>query len=472
MRLLLSALFLLPTLNLLAQAPDSLTPRQLREDLDFVERTIIDMHPRPWHTVRHKEFRRIKDSMLSTATTAIAAPDEWRYVARLCAAIGEGHTTSYYPDGMVQQLKASGTGLFPFAIYDMSPEGLLVRGDLSDDSSLHYGDRIVAINGRPAPELYSYFTSFFGGLPAWRKQKAMQDILSLVHLSGIRGPYRIRYVQDGTEKEKTVAAVPVDRLIARVGELRKRFPSAPKPASYTFERLPDGIGLLRFNTMSTDYAAFERFLKDTFTALQAAPVKGLIVDLRRNGGGNSALGFELIRYLTDKPFRMGGGSVWKVSASYKNWFQNDSTVRQRLGGNSAWKEYMALRNGKMIRSAGDKPQAPERNPLLFKGPVCVLIGPGTFSSANMTANAIQDYQLATLIGEPTGEPANDFGEIAFFETPHGKVSFMTSSKQFVRANGDANDMNPVLPDIYVKPEAGSKEDAVLEAARKWANRQS
>jgi C-terminal processing protease CtpA/Prc len=249
--------------------------------------------------------------------------------------------------------------------------------------------------------------------------------------------------------------------------LRKRFPAAPRPAPYTFERLPDGIGLLRFNSMSTDYESFARFLKDTFTALKTQPVKGLILDLRRNGGGNSALGFELINYITDKKFRMGGGTVWKVSESYKNWYHSDTAWAKRLTG-SAWKKYLALPNGSMLRGK-DKARRPGENPLHFSGPVALLIGPGTFSSANMTANAIRDYKLATVIGEPTGETANDFGEIAFFEMPSGKVGFSTSSKQFIRASGNAKDMNPVLPDILVKPDPKDAGDAVLEAARKWVN---
>ena len=112
-------------------------------------------------------------------------------------------------------------------------------------------------------------------------------------------------------------------------------------------------------------------------------------------------------------------------------------------------------------------EKPGKNALRYKGKVCVLIGPNTFSSANMTANAIQDYNLATLIGEPTGEPANDYGELYEGFLPNTKIRFVTSSKMFVRANGDPADKNPVLPHITVALDPLSNKDDVLNFAIEW-----
>ena len=45
----------------------------------------------------------------------------------------------------------------------------------------------------------------------------------------------------------------------------------------------------------------------------------------------------------------------------------------------------------------------------FDGPVAFLIGPGTFSSANILANSIGDFHLAELIGRDTAEIPNNYG---------------------------------------------------------------
>ena len=110
---------------------------------------------------------------------------------------------------------------------------------------------------------------------------------------------------------------------------------------------------------------------------------------------------------------------------------------------------------------------PGNNPLRYSGKVCVLIGPNTFSSANMLSNAIKDFKLATLIGEPTGEPANDYGELYWNKLPNTQLSFSTCSKQFIRANGDSHDPNPILPDLVVKQNSNSNKDDVLDFAKGW-----
>jgi len=53
----------------------------------------------------------------------------------------------------------------------------------------------------------------------------------------------------------------------------------------------------------------------------------------------------------------------------------------------------------------------------FGGETYVLIGPKTYSSANMFTNAISTYKLGTLIGRPTGERTNDFGEPSSLQRP-------------------------------------------------------
>jgi hypothetical protein len=217
-------------------ASDSLTPAQVRADLDFVAHTVTDMHPFPWHSVQAESFRLLQDSLAVSIKGPIAAEDSWPLVSRLCAAIREGHTSADFPASFANALQAGRFGLFPFSISDIDPAGFTVRGDLSDDTSLRSGDRIVAINGCRSDDLYAQLTSFFGGLPAWRKVKAMQDTLSLIHLASIRSPYTIRYVQDGIEKEKTVMSVLLTTLRQR-GGTAQALPGSPE-AGALYVRAP------------------------------------------------------------------------------------------------------------------------------------------------------------------------------------------------------------------------------------------
>ena len=102
----------------------------------------------------------------------------------------------------------------------------------------------------------------------------------------------------------------------------------------------------------------------------------------------------------------------------------------------------------------------------FKGKVCFLIGPRTFSSANMLAATVKDFKLATLIGEPTGEPGNDYGELCDIKLPNTGFLAFTSTTIWVRPNNDKKDNNPILPDYAVK-RSTTGHDNVLQFAEKW-----
>jgi hypothetical protein len=45
----------------------------------------------------------------------------------------------------------------------------------------------------------------------------------------------------------------------------------------------------------------------------------------------------------------------------------------------------------------------------------------------MLADAVKQYKLATLIGEPTGESTNDFGEVYTMELPNSKVKVQVTT---------------------------------------------
>ncbi|GAA4343034.1 S41 family peptidase [Flaviaesturariibacter amylovorans] len=470
------SVFLLALLLLLgghagfAQLPDTLTAEQVREDIRFTARTIESMHPNPWHSIPRKAFYRLRDSLLKAANRPIPTEDAWHFIARLCAALNEGHTHATVSPAIVEKIQQGRYGVFPVLLDELAPGGFRVQADLSDDSSLRPGDRLLSINGRSAADILTELTRYSGGLPSWRRIRMKNNILAHLHLVGIRSPYAIRYRQNGAEHEKVLTAVTYQQLLTRIEAFRKRRGAVAAAPPYSIRRLPGDIAVLDFNHMEGDPKAFYRFLEDSFRAFRSAPIKGFVVDMRRNGGGNSVLGWNLLQFITDKPFRMSGDTRWKVSPEGKNAYLALDSARRR-SDSARWAPYLAQQNGYIFVNKAAAPEPPPANELRFRGPVAVLIGPNTFSSANMTVNTIQDYQLATLIGEPSGEPANDYGEILYFDTPNAKVNFCSSTRHFIRANGDARDPNPVLPDIHVPADPEGKTDPVLEAAIKWIGTQ-
>ena len=105
----------------------------------------------------------------------------------------------------------------------------------------------------------------------------------------------------------------------------------------------------------------------------------LIIDIRSNGGGKYGVVDSLMDFLTDKPYKY-------CSKSYEAPFNGYGSGAPREVACDVIQPF----------------NAKER----FQGKLYVLIGPDTFSAAITFATILQDYGLATLIGEETTDTAS------------------------------------------------------------------
>lgn len=440
------------------------TKQQLQQDILFMHRKMEEVHPNLYHSVTKEAYTQLRDSLANTLPDSLTASDAWPKLARLVAAINEGHTMLHGIKDEMKFLKESGYPLFPVNFKTFDGKHLIVREDASTESVLQTGDKVTAINGLPASTLMALFTAAYGGLQNWKELNALQDFIVAMYRHQLTAPYRIQYLSGNSVKEVVYKGMPYPLYAERLKAIRKST-QAKQVVPYTFERLEGNVGYLNLRTFGTDYKRFDSFLQAAFNDLKTNGIKGLIIDLRKNGGGNSELGNRLLHFITGKPYRMSGGVSWKVSQPYKDFISNmDSATK------ASFSFYTQKQNGAFITDEATA-KAPPANALRYKGPVCVLIGPNTFSSANMLAVTIKDFDLATLIGEPTGEPGNDYGETLTMQLPHTGIPFVTSTKQFIRPNGDTKDNGAIEPHILVKTEANHNNDNVKAYAIQWVLKQ-
>ncbi len=441
-----------------AKAEKRFSKKELLEDIAYLVATTNEVHPNMYHSISKEKYRRLRDSLANSLHDGMTALQAWPVMAPLVGSLNEGHSSLNLPDELLGRLKANENILFPVVFSEFDGQYLVVRADASSAAKLVVGDKLVSINGIAAGKLVDLLSRHMGGLKSWRAVDVCRDMPAYLDIYGIRGPYQVVYSHEGKTMEVTLNPISLLSLRERLG----RLPKAPKKVDYAYNRLPDGDTYLKINSLTAKPEQFKSFLDSAFRQIKQEGPKRLVIDLRLNGGGNSALGEMLLGYITEKPFRMTGGVRWKVSQTYKAQLNE----RMKGGGAQEMPYYFEAKNGTVLKSSASKPQAPAHNDLLYKGEVLVLIGPRTFSSANMLANTIQDFHLATLVGEASGEPANDYGELIYLKLPHTGFTFSTSTKQFVRANGKANDPAPVWPNYTVKDDVATTADEVLEFVSK------
>ncbi|XVJ65305.1 MAG: hypothetical protein HEQ40_03715 [Lacibacter sp.] len=226
---------------------------------------------------------------------------------------------------------------------------------------------------------------------------------------------------------------------------------------YTFEIIDKRVGYFNFMGMSGQMDLLQRYLDSCMKIMRDNNINVLAIDLRKNSGGNSLLANLVISYFSNAKYNLMGGREWKVSQLYKEYLiQNGNTAS----------DYLKKENGTIWELGGCKPvKSPFLQKKLFTGTVYLITGSFTFSSANMFADGVKEYKLATVIGEPTGENTNDFGEIFNIALPHSNIKMQVTTSYDYGAGCKKNIFQPVIPDIPVYSTLQDKiqqKDKVLE----------
>lgn len=441
-----------------------LSKTAVKEDIQFWLTTMEESHVNMYHSISRKAMQELTDSLLYKFTDSITHTDAVFIFSRLGAALDEGHVglvSSKITDSLYNQSLR-----FPFQLQKVTEDAWIIAYDISSAQKLEMNDRVSAINDIPVSELNKRFTSLFGGLESWKREQIAYYSKKLLFLSGISSPFhidavkengsKVRFTVEGFHRSQTDSITKV--LTAKMSN------QSNKP--YEFSWLKDGIGYLNYRSMRDDATLpFDQFLKNVFSSLKDSSSKGLIIDLRENGGGDSQLGEQLLAHFNKKPYILAGGMKWKISSHYKTFLKSAKNYNE-----ADHKFYMSQPDGNTYTYVNRELKKPAIKDPFFEGKVAFLIGTGTFSSANMLADGVVSYQLAATFGEPTGESPNDFGEMFNFMLPHSHIIARAASKMFTRANKDEKNLGPVVPEKIITPTASDKKqkrDPVLESAVNW-----
>lgn len=196
-----------------------------------------------------------------------------------------------------------------------------------------------------------------------------------------------------------------------------------------YKSLESGIGYVALNDFSHQdvVVQFESYLP------HLAKAKGLILDLRFNGGGDSSIGGAILAYLSNQPLV---GSRWKTRqhiSAYKAWGTMLSEY-QDYADDNAW---LTGEHG-LIEPKADA---------LTKCPIFVLIGRGTASAAEDFLVYAQALDTMTTIGEYT---YGSTGQPLFRNLPGGGC-FRVCTKRDTYADGRDFVGTGIKPDILVSP---------------------
>ncbi|MEU2800951.1 S41 family peptidase [Streptomyces sp. NPDC007117] len=213
----------------------------------------------------------------------------------------------------------------------------------------------------------------------------------------------------------------------------------------TYADLPGGQGYLRISGFGgyagedTSYAAqlaeLDQALDTALGKHRPRRLKGLIVDLRINGGGSDALGIHIAERLTDTPY-----------VAYSKRARNDPADPTR---------HTRPQPVYVIPAHGPR----------HTGPVAVLTGGSTFSAGETFTQALMDRPGRTFrIGQPT---QGVFSDVMVRKLPNGMSAFLPN-EEYLTNSGRTFDGTGLLPHltepVFTKDEFDGKKDSAFDRA--------
>jgi len=390
------------------------------EDLAFLERTLEERHPSPWHAAPRAAFSAALRAGGADARPGAQAVAEARAaaVARALALLGEGHTR------LVPQLElARGLGLS----VSRGADGYYVLGALAtagaDSPALDLvGGRIVSIGDVPMDEAAERLRPFVSAENELAAREQIARILpraGFLVAAGLAGAQecsvRIEVELSGRRLSRELAFDPAAFGDSGNGVWKDAFELSPIASArtlptadpYRYEYFPEsGALFFQYNSCSeSPDLSFRKFCAGLFEAIERGKPERLVIDLRNNGGGNSAL-FTF-------------GFMPRIKRSYLN----------------------------------------------ERGRLFVLIGPRVFSSGVFAAHELRVGTQAIFVGEPTGQGPNHYGYTGYFSLPNTGLAIMHSTRYWKLESGSTEDS--IRPDIAVPkdiPAILAGRDTLAEAA--------
>lgn len=450
----------------LADTNRKFTPEQLIEDVDFYVKTLEEAHVNPYSNVSAAKFRAHAESIKSKIRQigAMTQKEFWRLFAPLGASVGDSHTV-VMETRFFTKAEDDPTEYLP--VHADYIDSKIVVTDSFADEKIEKGAVITAVNGVAAKELVRRLGDYQSGTQREKTNRAAGWLwIGAAEVLGRPDEFTLSLAGG---KKVMVKGMKLPELLKRMQAARAA--SKPKTTAATaaagsnspieLKFLDAETAYLNALTFEYDLEKYKTHLNDVFTQIKSAGVRNLIIDVRNNRGGNSALGYALIDMFNAKPLR-GWASKWKRSVFYAEALKRGESPLPE----SSIKKYLAARPGETL-SSDFGTVTPGANPLRFGGRVYVLSGAKTFSSGMMFLGDIKDNKLAKIVGEETDEPACMFGEMNLFWLPHSRLRVSLSVKSWTPPSGVCNGTRGIVPDVVVKKSVAdylTQKDRILETA--------
>lgn len=460
MKQLFFAALLLTALNISGQVPDKLTPAEKVFGLSKF-----------WQEVNYnfvyldKVDREMWDNRFKELVPIIQATkndyEYYRELQKFCALLKDGHTNIYLPEEIRKKEMTSMFGEYRLLIENIDNKAIIVRTNLSKKDEIPAGSEIIEVNGKPTQK---YIAEDVAPYISSSTDYVLQDMAISGMFRGMEGDtYKVKIRKPDNQVIQLT-------LTHKLTEEKEIFPPIEQTWKlFDFKWLNNQVAYMQLNSFN-DPKIDTLFLEKLPELYRA---KGLIIDLRYNGGGNTSIGTEILKYLTYDSVMQGSKSSTRQHISaYKAWgnyFSPKDTLQDKpewgMSQEKLSKAYLMSKD-KYYYHFPSQPDTFKVNAKRIVIPTVLLIGHNTASAAEDFLIYADRQKHMTRIG------ANTFGSTGQpldLNLPGGG-SARVCTKKDTYPDGREFVGYGIKPDIEVKLTLSdylNKKDPVLDKAMEF-----
>jgi C-terminal processing protease CtpA/Prc len=392
-------------------ADDTINMEEIKNDLDFIKKSIEDIHPEPYNGLTESEFEEKWEELKQEVRKPLKFVEFYFLAQEAMKLTGDRNTSA--------MLNEDG-GVIPLD-FTWTFEGAWINKDID---YIKKGDTVLKIGDKSLDKIllglkYMYPSDNEYWLRALGSE-LLKDRFTLEKLGLVDNKNRVKVEVVSTDNDNKIAYLKFeDKNLQETDE-----------DLFTFNIMKDkNLGILKMDKcVKTE--AFKEILNKFFYEVNNQNIGSVAIDLRNNTGGDISVLQEFFKYVDIDKYYDYSIKLNKSKQAKEKGLKGKSIISKVFGRNK-------------IKIEHDSEE-------LFSGDIFVLTSYKTSNEANDMAVIIRDNNIGKIIGQCTGSSPNRYGDVVELYAPNSGLLFYVSSSTYKRPDEDAVQDTTLRPDVYVQ----------------------